>query len=744
MGSTFGIDSTPGNASAFYVGELPVSGKSQQYLQQFFQNNTRIQEGIILDIAAGGYVAQVNTGLGTCSATWCSDTVSGLYGSGAFTTPQIGSHVLLYIPPSGDARIIGCLPPLGFGTGALYRALLGSKKTTLTDNTHSGVWNPQQAAFAPANAGRPTDIYPGDSGWFNEEGSLLGIFRGGVVQLMASELSQIQAFTIDDLLRVIARNYQFFNAVGETQIYDDEGYVNLETNISVRSYEPFGLTDFGSIGEEQENIEEGFYKSKDLEAPIQRISFHAGWLGDLLKVFCNKDDYTCVARTDIDPEGTIQINTTSGIILRRSPKIYNYERLKEPNDPEGNTNVTPAEVNKFTWNEEYTAGKTLEEKDYFEYKDEVYDNRRFDDYNKDWAKRGAVAKDEIDSVVHIREDGSIVLRSASGSSIELNSDGDVVISAARDVIVQPTRNYSNITPGMVDFRVKNNFTTSCDEGSVRLKSGKEIEMYADTGGILLEANGSTLPEIVTAGENQKSGGILLRTTGNAPILLESSQNNVQIDAAKHITVASQEYVKFETETFGLQATNYYANLTTVIVETSDYNLSVGGNTRISSNNYILSGKTISITGKSNCLIHAPGGVNVAHEHTGGEFSYRPDAHGIYTAHISKVNSPVIASLPSATVETIQDLVGEWSTNTLRNFKFIYRSNHRKEPLYYTYWQAYKDSVTMWDLEVPEINNTLPFPGKIYFVKYTETDAPSDKGGAFILTGDYPTGVYKYD
>ena len=56
--------------------------------------------------------------------------------------------------------------------------------------------------------GRPRNSLPGDSAYLGPGGEAVGVFKGGIALLKASELAQIIACQEDDLLRVIGRNYE--------------------------------------------------------------------------------------------------------------------------------------------------------------------------------------------------------------------------------------------------------------------------------------------------------------------------------------------------------------------------------------------------------------------------------------------------------------------------------------------------------------------------------------------------------
>ncbi len=722
----FGIDRSPANSSNYWYGELPIKGHTRQLIQQAFQNNNRIHLGLIVDINAEGYVAQVNTGNGICTATWCSESNSSLFGAGSLSIPQLGSRVIVYVPPSGEAMIIGCIPSVGLGGGTLYKALMGSKITTLEDKLHSGVWQKQIGMYPYIN-GRPLDVYPGDIGWFNEDGGVLGLFRGCVGIIKASDLSQIQVNSIDDTMRLVARNYQFFNAIGETKIYDDKGYVSAELLIGNRLYETFGFNSFEEIGEEKDQNPNGYYQLKDnLPDPIYRTRIFAGWLGDNLRIETLDTEKQGLSKIQINEEGGIFVDTLKNILLRKAKSITVCYKNEDSTNRE-------EEVDNFEWNQGEPSGRVLEEDDFLKYQDEVYSNRNFEGWDE-ITTSGA----NKEGFLHIRDDGSIILRSGSGSAIELTTEGDIIISPIRDLIVQPGRDFGSIIPANYNIRAKGHCSINSDEGDIRLRAFRNNHLYSHTGSILLETLGEEKPNKPQKGEDLDSGGIIIRSKGDAPILLETTQNCVQLQSTKNIILYAENDIKtegnnlyFKSNLFNILSATKQEKLTNLAVQ-------ISSNTQISSSSYTLTGNIVNITGTSNCMIHAPSGVDVAHEHPTSEWTYTIDADGFkgHGINILKKNSPVIASPQIDEQEKTEDLIKPWTNDITNNIIFLHREKHRSEPLYYTYWQNFKDTKE-WDLGTIDINDTRAYPGlNIIFKEYTSSNSVSNKGGTFSKTNLY--------
>lgn len=94
---------------------------------------------------------------------------------------------------------------------------------------------------------------------------------------------------------------------------------------------------------------------------------------------------------------------------------------------------------------------------------------------------------DSDSFVSMREDGTIVIADGYGSEIRM-SRGNIYIAAALDVIVQPGRDYVNMTPRNLVNNSQGTITNN-SKGSIYSSAQKSIRMVSAVGGtgtIMLE------------------------------------------------------------------------------------------------------------------------------------------------------------------------------------------------------------------------------------------------------------------
>lgn len=132
---------------------------------------------------------------------------------GDLTTPKKGTRVLVSTGLSYPL-ILGVLPRSGFVDPLTYSIDNGSP--TLSSGNASSL----PIGFK-ADSSLPGDLSPGDSIQSSEGGGMLGILREGTILAKASYLAQIIISKFNDLVRIVARNYDRISD------FDQEASVNL-------------------------------------------------------------------------------------------------------------------------------------------------------------------------------------------------------------------------------------------------------------------------------------------------------------------------------------------------------------------------------------------------------------------------------------------------------------------------------------------------------------------------------------
>lgn len=85
--------------------------------------------------------------------------------------------------------------------------------------------NPMTGNFRGAN--EPTDLMPGDHVLVHQSGALVGALAGGVAVLRGSGTAQVRAFSLNDLIEIISRNYRHVTDMGVFEIRNRDGRVNM-------------------------------------------------------------------------------------------------------------------------------------------------------------------------------------------------------------------------------------------------------------------------------------------------------------------------------------------------------------------------------------------------------------------------------------------------------------------------------------------------------------------------------------
>lgn len=75
--------------------------------------------------------------------------------------------------------------------------------------------------------GEPTDLIPGDWAQVGPEGNAVALLGGGASILKSGPLSQVRTHLINDLVEIISRNYRHISDMGEFNITNDDGRINL-------------------------------------------------------------------------------------------------------------------------------------------------------------------------------------------------------------------------------------------------------------------------------------------------------------------------------------------------------------------------------------------------------------------------------------------------------------------------------------------------------------------------------------
>ena len=143
---------------------------------------------------------------------------------GDFFTPRVGDRVFINYG-LGYPIIIGSLPRPQ--TGVQSYPIDISSEESLVD---TGNYAPALSTMV-ANASKSRDSLLGDRLISSQGGGLLGLLRGGSVVLRSSRATEIFMTRLQDLIRVVSRNFEHFTDLG----------LEVIRNVKGRVYKYYGL-----------------------------------------------------------------------------------------------------------------------------------------------------------------------------------------------------------------------------------------------------------------------------------------------------------------------------------------------------------------------------------------------------------------------------------------------------------------------------------------------------------------------
>jgi len=620
-------------------------------------NAAHIYVGMVTRVGVGYYDAEVRVGrapLIMCNILASMSNVT--FGVCDCALPVEGSGVLVHVPDPGAqlGTILGVLPaaavtpinkgPVNFTHTWDMEPAAGVRTEAAYETPHADKRNPHTLH---AGEGRPIDTFPGDAAWINEMGVGLSIFRLMSV-LRGSDKAQIMVSLLDDMVRCISGHYQHFNAQGEEQIYNDGGLCTKEVTAAPYQWEKSGFKQLGSPA--TTNSGGGKYLKVAKECarlpeapdmiPHRRLHMLSGYLGDLINIFVSSPDpdtadprtYTQEAKdtgvfhAHLDNTGKLIVKSASGISFQRQGRISVPKKLKEPWDPKGDDMQahTPANKPAVEWPSDHPFARNLLLRDAYAYLGNKAAYLRLHEQSaagggKDWylpeeAETPTLDKfadpytetpepyEEHEAFWNIEPDGSIIVRDAWGSTIEMRG-GNIIFNAASEVQVRSGKSVVVLAGHDVVVKGRKSVDITATDNDVRVKANVNLHMVSEGraaagtpgagGGILLESKSAT--DVASfdgkQGEAVLSSGIILKAkdtrvfmqakrvhmSGSEAILIEGygedGVNNGQLTIATRTCYANFKDYMFLTA--GTDAAIYMAPSIFVAAAPATYLLSEG-------------------------------------------------------------------------------------------------------------------------------------------------------------------------
>ena len=688
-----------GNSSTQFRGDKP--SVTNDYFKRYLVNNLNIKEGIITEVYAGGYFAQVNFGAGTGQAIWLGHLNGGLSNSHDLSIPSIGTKVVVITLHGNINVILGTIPDLGYGPG-IYNSVEQSNLNTAQISQHSIINEQNTPDSATYNNGKPLDVLPGETGWLNEFGNVIALLKGLIV-LKATPLAQIQLHTIDNLVRIVSNSFEHLSVPFQEMAYNDHGKCSIEKEVYSTQAESLGSND--TIIEEHDN---GLPVLKEGLEVIPRIISHLGFIGDLIHLYINGPvQNQNGAEIQVDGTGFTTVRSNTGIKLIKSGTINVPIKKNEYYQREEKEYT---ELNKFSYS---NGNKGVQEGDKESWDNEKYSKKNY--HPEDYELELSTATVNTQSIIHQREDGSIILKSNSGSSIELDSNGNIILSCPKDILLKSGRDIVSLAGNSLSQRSNNHFEICSTLGSVKIKGEKNIHLYTVEEGILIESLGEEY-------------GIKL-SAENAPVYIKSG-DNIDLFSDSNI-VNKAELISFKCIDFELENENtVIKSLDHIYTETlTRFDITTTYNHLFTSMNMF--GTYFSISASVGGKIHGgPFGTDINHIHKNGSPGHVFNFIGVLIDEIIYSNTSTPLAPIIISVQDLDTIMTPFTQTILDEIEFEFE-NIPGEDLFEDTWQQLASN--FWDMISNDtINDTTPYPGNNFdnYKKYTPNITPQDNGGNF--------------
>ncbi len=159
---------------------------------------------------------------------------------GTVSLPKAGTVVILALVGKNYV-ILGCLPQYTNRTatsGPVSSVVSSSINSVLsilghdTSGKEYGGDDPvhKNTGGRSFRMGMPSEVMPGDWAHYGSDGNMVGVLEGGVNIFKASDTAQIQAYKMNDTVKVVAKRFQVMSDFGMMEFTSDVG----KTGFSIR------------------------------------------------------------------------------------------------------------------------------------------------------------------------------------------------------------------------------------------------------------------------------------------------------------------------------------------------------------------------------------------------------------------------------------------------------------------------------------------------------------------------------
>ena len=489
-------------------------------------------EGVIVngDNASGVYTVRVgDRPIEGCY--WVAGIACGLLGFKTHMIPTRGTKVTMVygnpslithaLPTSPRDDVSGSAREMNQGTGSEGR---------------KGLDAPDHSDFAGANRHDtpPKDLFEGELDIENHLGVALRMLHT-MASLSAGDRAKIEAFVVNDMVRIVSDVFKHVSAFGDMQIYND-GRLNVRFDGTSYEHEAWSL-----FGEEEAKADVSEFQIAPEEDLVKtgrwRFSQYIGWLGEFVHQFVTEPSETAssIAEEAYRPgksriqqmgDGSILMQSVADVSIERVCRVQVPVEVKRWDDPEGVVSKAFKSLDKSylkLWNykENTLHHMAYQLREYsrwlscyhsfarfhqmaasageWEVPAETLTEHVWTNQEKDVEQSNAgveVLIWDTYSCIRLMRDGSIVLWDGYGNGItmgksgvqlsavdhfEIDAGGDIRLTAGSDIILKARRNIEIVAVcGGLILKAMSWFKGLCEKGVLWLKSDADDPDVDDT------------------------------------------------------------------------------------------------------------------------------------------------------------------------------------------------------------------------------------------------------------------------
>jgi len=535
--------------------------------------------GLVVRSGIGSYDCEVVVEGGRTLV--CSSLVSSLsplYGVSEATVPVPGSCVLVYAPAVGLSQrrmargvILGVLPD-AMAHGISPDGDASVDKVADTEFTEGGVAQFTESGPAAVasdenypykgefQCGRPHDMVPGEYGLLSHSGA--GVVIGALsTTVRGSEMASIRCSALDDQVRVTSGHFKHINSAGGDEIYNDGGYVTVESFVTMYHHERLGLGDKGrdafkwntedltSLAERRSGIE----PLKPTQTAKKRFYRYTGYLGDIVNVFvaspdpskdveemANPGKDSGLLHYHVDSSGRLTVRSAGGLLFERYDRIPVPKRTHYAWDPSGDkADGQPREKKPFTVKGDQAMASGLVLADMAAWWDsQAY--ARFVQFGKDFdvpkqsdlecppdeydkTGKGSEEYQKYDtrhSYFGLLPNGGLVFRDAWGSEIVM-AEGRITFNAAANIEIRSGSSVVVLGGDDVVVKAYNSCDVSATKKDVRIKAEGNLQIVSMKKGVLVQSKAETDADPSAwgkSGEDLQSGGVVIKADKSSVVM----------------------------------------------------------------------------------------------------------------------------------------------------------------------------------------------------------------------------------